>query len=234
MSTDDLDKYPEKDAASGPYKALQVAAGALDMAVPLAGATANAIISHFIAEPLQARRDEFFRRVADRLSAVEQAGHLKLEDLRSNEEFISVVAEATVAATRTHREEKREALVNAAVNTATGMKLDDVLRNVFLRHIAEYSALHIRVLRLLSSPEDSIEMVQAAAEISMGAPRHVLNAALQGEDGAAVSRVLADLANAGLADTGSLAGMTRQSAFLTKRTTDVGDAFLRFIGRTAD
>ena len=150
--------------------------------------------------------------------------------LAEDEEFISIVYEATEMAMRTHREAKREALANAIKNVALGHTLDDVVRGSFLAYVDRFSELHIRLLRLLADPSASSAMRSAADGMMAGGQETVIRADVseQVAPPEIFDRVVSDLKNEGLID-GNLKGMVSKGSLLAKRTTTVGDLFLRFI-----
>ena len=81
-----------------------------------------------------------------------------VEDLQSNEEFISVVFFATQVAIMSHQEEKFSALSNALVSAALqrSSKDEEFLGLTFIRFVEELTPLHIRVLQYLVDHRGSI------------------------------------------------------------------------------
>ncbi|RAZ88261.1 hypothetical protein DPM33_24545 [Mesorhizobium hawassense] len=229
-----LPPYPEKDGRSGPYHVARTAidAGAAITLIPGAGYAIGQIVERFVAEPLQKRRDKWFTKVGEGLRDLQA----RLQDfdpskLDENDDFISAVAEATAAATRTAKQEKIEALRNGVLNIAKGLQLDDVLRGIFFGYIERFSPAHIQVLKLLAAPSSSPEMRQKASQMMAGAQMSVLEAALPASviSPGALDRVLSDLHREGLADTNSMMAMGTSGVFLAKRSTGIGDSFLQFI-----
>lgn len=229
-----LPPYPEKDTRSGAYHVARTAidAGAAVTLIPGAGYAIGQIVERFVAAPLQKRRDQWFTKVGEGLRDLQdRLGDFDPSTLSENDDFISAVAEATTAAVKTAKEEKVEALRNGVLNIAAGLQIEDVLRGAFFGYIERFSPAHTRVLKLLADPSSSPEMRQKASEMTAGAQMDVLRAALPetSVSKAALSRILSDLTREGLAETGSMMGMGTSGVFLAKRTTGVGDEFLRFI-----
>jgi hypothetical protein len=149
--------------------------------------------------------------------------------LDENEEFLSVVAFGVDAARRTHREEKREALRNAALNTAAGLKLNDIWLGGFLACIEKYTGAHIAILRILANPPANdvyrryADGVHLAGYIEKGLERALPDLGEQ-----EIHFIARELGGDGFADT-PLTTMMSGEGVLAKRTTAKGDAFLKFI-----
>ncbi|MFC3691060.1 hypothetical protein [Chenggangzhangella methanolivorans] len=199
----------------------------------MTGTIASKVIEHFIGSPLQARRDAWFTDLGGRIAGLLEKGVLTEADLAGNEEFVSVVADATAAAMRTHHEAKREALANAAINTAIGVTMDEVVRASFMAYIERYSPLHLEVLRILANPGAHERMSAAAKKVYIGSSVTVLIEALNGPTEDVVARVLRDLDSDGLTNGSAMGAMATGGSMLDKRTSSIGDAFLRFISTPA-
>ncbi|MGP8070202.1 MAG: hypothetical protein ACLP5V_09955 [Candidatus Bathyarchaeia archaeon] len=92
-------------------------------------------------------------RVAQKILELEakQTG-FKIEQLASNQLFLTVVMQSTVAALRNHQKEKLDALQNAVVNTARGIDLEENLQLLFLDMIDSLTPLHLNILGYFSDP----------------------------------------------------------------------------------
>lgn len=77
----------------------------------------------------------------------ERVKGLTPEALAKNEAFISLVAHATQAALRTHRAEKREALLNAVMNAVAGTAPSEDMQLIFLNLVDTFTPTHLAVLR---------------------------------------------------------------------------------------
>ena len=112
------DKYaaPEVTAADAGV----AVARAVVQLIPGVGSSALELIGQAIAPPLERRRSEWMREVAEGLKTVE----VKLEDLGTHEELLDTFLRASAAALRTSQKEKLEALRNAVVNSATKSEPD--------------------------------------------------------------------------------------------------------------
>jgi hypothetical protein len=219
-------QFPDKDTRTFGFA---VAKGAIGE-IPFVGGVLQEFVDRVIGDPLKKRQDEWFKSVGEALAELQ--GRFEGFDpsgLADNQEFLSTVYEASQQAMKNHRQEKLEALRAAVLNTALGIKLDEVLRSRFLALVDQYSPVHLRALRLLCDPTTSPEMTAAARRISMGSFDPVIKAAFTGAEEAAVDVVLADLARDGLAESSPKVMQTGGDALLRKRSTALGDDFLRFI-----
>lgn len=230
-----IDPYPRSDERSFAYQVARTTLDAAASAVPGAGYALGELVKHYIGEPLEKRREEWFARIGE--GVIELQSRFEAFDpasLDQNEEFISVVYEATQIAMKTSHEEKREALRNTILNTALGFVLDDVVRGSFMDYVDRFSPLHIKALRLLQDPTKSHEMSRRVSNMMAGGLGALLEAAIPAEArGAPVQRVYSDLSSASLVEGGGLNVMMSDTGLMQKRTTAIGDDFLRFIGTPA-
>ncbi|MGB3898173.1 MAG: hypothetical protein WA973_06430 [Mesorhizobium sp.] len=232
MADEKLPDYPRRDDRSFGYEVARTTIDAASSIIPGGSYAVGKLVERFVAAPLQKRRDAWFERVGIGLREIEERmGGFDPSKLDENEDFVSAVYEATQAAMRTSHVEKLEALRNGILNIATGLRLDDILRSAFFSYIDRFTPAHLRVLQLISNPSASPEMREAAKNTFAGAQIRTLRAALPESeiDEPSLKRVLADLHREGLADTGGMNAMGTAQSLLSKRTTDAGDAFLRFV-----
>ena len=226
-----IEAYPEGDARSVGYHVAQSGLGVTDLVLPGLGYALQQVVGHYVGDPLTKRRDEWFKGVGSGLAELqERFSGFDPATLSENEEFLSTVYEASHIAMKTHKEFKREALRNTVLNAAVGYTVDDSLRGRFISCIEEFSEAHIRVLRVLQSPESYPLAVQQAKGIMAGPQSTVIRAEITEKEipSDLFSIVLADLARHGFTN-GALGGMVSSQSLLVKRTTTTGDAFLRFI-----
>jgi hypothetical protein len=231
-----LPEFPTKDDRQPAYRIARAAIGTVDTIVT-GGFVSSALqetLDAAIGAPLEARRTEWlvslakgFEEMCQRVNGFDPAR------LGENPEFVSVVAGATQIAMRTHREEKREALRNAVLNTAEGASLNDVLLRAFMGYIDSFSGLHLKVLKLLSGPENfPQEFRNNASDLMLGGVAQAVQAGVSElrTNPSLISRILADLEREGLLERGTSTPVTMSAlGMLAKRTTGIGDAFLEFI-----
>ncbi|WP_144426336.1 hypothetical protein [Methylobacterium sp. ARG-1] len=225
-----IEPYPQEDDRSLPYHVARTALDAGASLVPGAGYAIGELVRHFIGEPLEKRREEWFASLGE--GVIELQGRLEGFDpasLSGNEEFISAVYETTQHAMKTHHAEKREALRNAVLNVARGYSLDEVERGAFMSVIDRFSPFHLTVLRLLADPTSHAGYMRAVHNAVMGSRETYISRALHGQanDGA-LGRVLDDLRREGLTD-GSERGGVSGTALIASATTPSGNRFLRFV-----
>ncbi|UYW33636.1 hypothetical protein [Methylorubrum extorquens] len=229
------DSYPESDDRTVGYQVARTAIEAAASIVPGAGYALGQIVEHVIGEPLRKRRDEFFTRVGERLNKLEEQGRISSSELSDDEEFVSAVYEATQIYMKTSKEEKRQLLENAIINTALGFNLDDVLRGAFYALIERFSPLHIVVLKMLHDPSASPEYADAAKNVYMSSKDNIVRQVLKMPHHHAsgpLERVFSDLNREGLTDGSEKGGMTKDGV-MAGSTTLIGAQFLRFISAPA-
>lgn len=192
-------------------------------AIPFAGGVAVELFSSVVQPPLEKRRAAWMNSVGEKLKELERAG-LSLEELQENEAFISTVMHASHLALKTHREEKLTMLRNVIANAALGQLPEEAIENMFLGFIDSLSDLHIRILRVFQAP-------QAPANMSMGSLSHVLELNLPELKNRRelYDQLWKDLYSRGLVNTDGLHVTMSGTGLSQKRTTGLGDDFLRFI-----
>lgn len=196
-------------------------------AIPVVGGPAVELFQHLVQPPLERRRAEWMAAVGEKLLELESRG-VDLEELGQKDEFISAVMHASQIALRTHQEEKREALCNAVFNVAAGQSPGEALEHMFLEWIDSLSVLHLQILKLFQNPTPpsgmSIGGLSSVLEYNMPELRghgHIYN------------QVWKDLYSRGLVNTEGMNVTMSGQGLAAKRTSDIGDAFLRFVSEPA-
>jgi hypothetical protein len=88
-------------------------------AIPIVGGPAAELFTYLVVPPLTKRRDEWLRLIADGLMALEEkVENFSIESLSQNEDFVTMLLEASYLAVRSHQKEKIESLRNAVLNAA--------------------------------------------------------------------------------------------------------------------
>lgn len=192
-------------------------------AIPVVGSPAAELFQYVIQPPLEKRRGEWMAQVGEKLQELEANG-LKLEDLQKNEEFVSAVMHASQIALRTHQAAKLDALRNAILNVAKGQAPDEALQNVFLNLVDSFTELHLRILKVFQSPSPP-------PSVSMGGLSLVLEHNIPELRGnrEIYDQLWKDLYSRGLVNTDGLHVTMTGHGLGQKRTTGIGDAFLKFI-----
>ena len=127
-----------------------LAAKAALSAIPIVGGPAAELFGALVTPPLEKRRQEWIEEVAAVLRQLESDKIVRLEELRQNEEFTSLLVQATVVAIRNHHAEKKQALRNCVTNAAAGVDIDADIQLSFIRFVDELSPSHVKLLTLLS------------------------------------------------------------------------------------
>ena len=195
--------------------------------IPGVGGPAVELFQYLVQPPLERRRAEWMRSVGEKLQELDAKG-VDIEKLGQNEEFISAVMHASQIALRTHQNEKRDALRNAVFNVAAGQSPGEALEQMFFEWIDSLSVLHIQILKLFQHPTPPPNM-------SMGGLGSVLEhnmPKLRGH-GHIYNQVWKDLYFRGLVNTEGMNVTMSGSGLSSKRTTEIGDAFLRFVSEPA-
>ncbi len=122
--------------------------------IPIAGAAATELLQLLLSPPLEKRRDEWMKTMGQALLDLENNRGIKLEDLQTNEAFISVVMHASQAAVRNHQQKKIQALHNAVINSAIATDIETDLHLQLIRYIDDLSPSHLVLLQFLSDHEE--------------------------------------------------------------------------------
>jgi hypothetical protein len=206
---------------------------ALISAVPYVGGPAAELFSFLIVPPLQRRRDEWLKSIADGLRELqEKVEGFNMDNLQDNQMFVTTVMHASQAAIRNHQKEKLEALRNAVLNAALPNPPEEDLQLMFLDFIDTLTPWHLRVLKFFDDPRGWARAHGIIYPIwPAGSQAHVLEHAfpkLKGQRGF-YDQMVKDLHSRGLFSVDSLHGLISADGMLAPRTTEMGKIFLRFI-----
>ena len=108
-----------------------------------------------IAPPLQRRQQKFLEEIAVRLNALEATGILQVNDLCSNEGFLSILVQAARVATHNHRKEKLRLLQDAIISAAISHGSGSDSQQMFVRYIDELTPEHVILLSFLNESRSS-------------------------------------------------------------------------------
>lgn len=191
--------------------------------IPVVGGSAVELFQCLVMPPLERRRIKWMSSVGDKLQEIEDRG-IDLEELGQEDEFITAVMHATQIALRNHQDEKREALRNAVFNVGIGESPGEILVHMFFEWIDSFTTLHLKILKLFHSPTPP-------PSISMGGLSTVLeyNMPFLKNQKDIYNQVWRDLYSHGLVDTEGMNTTMSRQGLEDKRTTDIGDEFLRFV-----
>lgn len=118
-------------------------------AIPFVGGIVSEFFGLAVVSPLQKRHEIWLRSLYDEIDHLkEQNVEYNIENLQKNENFISIVTQASQHAIKNHIVEKLEYLKNATLNSITsGIDFEDQV--VFLNYIESFTLLHIKILMFL-------------------------------------------------------------------------------------
>jgi hypothetical protein len=201
-------------------------------AIPLAGGLASEFFGMIVAPPIAIRRNEWMEDVAQSIKTLEGKGLLSAKDLSANEQFVDAVFQSTHAAMRTSSTLKRDALRNAVLNVALRQAPEFAYQQMFLEFVERFTDWHILLLELYQDPRGWQQKHNIKfPELMMGGLAHIIEHAFPelASKREFYRQVSKDLFSAGLINTESTGGTMTWDGILSKRTTDFGDSFLKFI-----
>ena len=196
---------------------------ALVSTIPIAGSAAAELFSLVISPPLTKRRDEWIASIAQGLTLLErQVRGFRIEDLSSNEAFITTVMQATQVALRTHQKEKLLALRNAVLNVALHRAPDEDLQLLYLSFADSFTQWHLRILKYFHEHPTQVKSVYESGELIAAYPE------LDGKQ-AFYEQIVRDLYARGLVVSNVTPGTATAFMPFAGRATQLGQAFLEFI-----
>lgn len=208
-------------------------AKALVGSIPGIGGIASEAMSLIISEPVSKRRDEWIIRIYEELMNLkDKVNEFSIESLSNNDQFVTVLLNATQIALRNHDEEKLLALKNACVNTADNISIDDEKQLVFLQYVNELTSLDIKLLIFFNNPMKVCEEKGInTSRYYSASPLSVFHDCYKDLDKTFVEMRLEDLIAKGLLSKGSYSAGCTLQGMLASRTTEVGKEFIRYITR---
>jgi len=221
----DVPKASVKDA-------LHAVGRAATSCIPILGSPAAELFDFVFNPPLEKRRNAWCVSIGERLSVLEAQKVLNIEDLQSNEAFITATTRASQAALRTHHEEKLEALRNAVLNSALPHPPEESLQQIFIQWVDEMTVDHIRFLLLFRNPLDWFQKNHCKfpqASITSSLSQVLLSAYPQLGSDRSLYELIASELSAKKLFTGDMHTMMSSSGVSNKRTTELGDRFVDFI-----
>jgi len=119
--------------------------------IPGVGSTAGEIFNSIITPPIELRKQEWMKEVSNALNALYEKKLIDLAELQSNEEFITILIQASSVALKSHQKEKIEALINAIKHSISPEPPPFSLQTVFISIIDKMSEWHFRFLFFFES-----------------------------------------------------------------------------------
>lgn len=224
---------PKASAGDVGYAVAKAAIGS----IPVLGAAGSEIFSHLLSRPLEKRRDSWMEEVAERLRQLEAKGNLSIESITENEAFIDALLAASHSAIATHREEKRQALLNAVLNVGLEIEPDEARQMMFLRWIEEFTPWHLKLLKLFNDPLAAYRQnSKTPPDQTMGGLDDVISDIFPelDKERELYDQVWRDLHQRGLVTVDHLHSIMTGNGLYSSRTTDLGKRFVRFITEDTD
>ena len=230
---DDL-RPPQSSAGDLAHAGLKAGLSTL----PVLGGAIAELIDQVLKAPMERRGEQWMRSVAEAIAELrDRVDGFDVEKLAANETFVSALVHATQIATRTHQEEKLQALRNAITNSVLPNAPDEDRQHMFFRMIDDLTPWHLRIARLFDDP---VEWARAKGvdygNQSMGGLAQVLEAAFPELRGRRelYDQFWSELRGRGLVTTDGLhTTMTASTnGMYARRTSDFGREFLIFISRS--
>jgi hypothetical protein len=226
-----MDKPPKKKNVGDTAREM---GKAIVSAVPVAGGPLQVLFENVFSAPIEKRKQAWLEQLAEVVTEVQQkVDGLTPEKLATNEVFITVAMQASQIAIRNHQQEKLEALRNAVLNSALPNPPEEDEQIIFLRLIDQLAPWHLRILTLLSGPEQWMARnnVQNPGW-SAGGVSTVIEHCLPDLSGKRdiYDQIVRDLQAEGLVGQGQFLHMTITGhGMLESRIADRGKRFLKFI-----
>jgi hypothetical protein len=198
-------------------------------AIPMFGGAAIELFSAIVTPPLERRRQKWMEEVGAALRMLEEERGIKLEDLQNNPAFIDTIMHASQAALRNSQEEKRHALRNAILNAALPNPPEEAIQQMFIDLIDTFTEWHLRFLKLFHDPSLWFETHESRPRgPSLASVLEFAFPALLGRR-SFYDQIWRDLYTRGLVTIEGLHGMMTGHGLVQRRTTEMGEQFLRFI-----
>jgi len=226
-SANEVNKLKESDIAFATGK------GLIGM-IPILGALASELFGSIVTPPLEKRRKEWMQDIGERLQALEEEDKIDINALRTNEQFIDVVLQATSLALKTSQQVKIQAFKNIITNTAEGIAPDETKSQIFLSLVDAFTPWHLKILHLFDDPKQWFrENNLNPPNLYQGSLSRVIADAfheLNGED-ELTDLIWNDLKQAGLHNTGSIRASISSDGMMSPRTSKLGKEFISFISK---
>ena len=193
--------------------------------IPIGGALISCIIDEIKSNSMQKRQDEWMSLIEERLAKIE----IDLQKIGNNEMFTTAIIKATEIAVKTAEKEKREYLANAIINSIE-MSANESILMIYMELVERYTGWHLQILEHFQCPEKGIGR---GNDYMGGADSPLFRRYSQMADRKdLVYKIIKDLQNDGMLSNGDFMNTTMSvSGIYAKRTTNLGDGFLRFISR---
>lgn len=141
IETNKIDPLVESDGD----KAHRVARAIIG-AIPVLSGTVLEVFNALIEPPLEKRKREWMLEVTKIVNELQSKFNLDIESLATNDQFISILLNASQIAVRNHQSFKIKSLRTALINSAKNTRLSDDQQFIFLKLLDEFTVPHIKIL----------------------------------------------------------------------------------------
>ncbi|MDQ6433137.1 hypothetical protein RB623_03615 [Mesorhizobium sp. LHD-90] len=221
-----IGSYPQRDTKSYTYDVLEAAVAS----IPGAGAGLQKLMQSLGFDPYRKREEEFLDRLGRAVEDLQKRQQLDIAALHDNPYFEGLINDIRDKFRSARSEAKKQHLIDAATNAVSGIMVDDAVAGRFLSFIEQFSPGHVLMLRLLQNPKANPSAVAKMERVSMGGLSDMMEAAFSNGEIArdAIPVIYDDLHREKLVEGGLNVTMSG-SGLMEKRTTTIGDAFIRFL-----
>lgn len=190
--------------------------------IPIGGALATSVYDTVKSNCLARRQEAWKNTLEERMSRIENT----LEEIGDDESFATALIKSTELAMRTAKQEKMNYLANAVVNSFK-LDIDEEKLIIFMDLLDKYTISHIKILKFFYNPKQFIG--SNGSSYMMGSPTTILFQTYPELDNQMFKKIYNDLYVDGMVNTENLNITMTGSGMVAKRTTLLGDDFLRFI-----
>lgn len=215
-------------------KAHRVARAAI-AAIPVLGGTLGEVFTSLIEPPMAKRQTAWMIQVTEAINELYDKGIVTEENLQQNEKFFTTLVHASSIAIKNHEKEKIEALRNAVINSALPDAPNDIKQQLFLNLVDSCTSWHIALLKLFQNP---LYWAQVNKHEFPSWERGLISSVIEDafpelqNQNALYSIVWNELYRNSLLNTDGIGTPMIYSSMLAKRTTPIGDEFVKFISKS--
>ena len=190
--------------------------------IPIGGPLVTTVYDVVKSNALARRQEQWKNVIEERLSKIEE----KLEMIGDNDLFATALIKATETAMKTANEEKRKCLANAVINSVR-MDIEEEKMIVFLDLLDRYTISHIKIINFFFKPTRFNGV--SSDSYGMGSPKEPLFSVYPELENLLFDKIYNDLYVDGMVSTQNLNVTITGRGMVYKRTTVLGDEFLKFI-----
>lgn len=195
--------------------------------VPILGDLATAIIQQ-IPAPLAKRQATWFNALAEKVNVLGKTS-LTIESIQAGGPVLDAILESVQVALKTSSEEKRQALINCVIKTASADSIGQARLQMVIRRLDQMTEWHLRLLRLADGPPAELARLgKKYAPYMSSSISGLIDAAYPELNGQRdfVERVSMDLYDMGLVGTKGIMTMMSAGGALESRSTSMGKSLV--------